>query len=352
MRIYKTVLYSQEVMHVVLVHSPASQREFSQFPSLSLDPNAVCVFSDGCFIWRPEAMCETHGYELVYRHQTRQMETWTCPPQFYVWDHVAVALHVGPKVLKFNVDQLRTKLKFCQQDEVSYGQNFGNPDGFDGAKAEVNKLWPGWTGLLEIERSLKHSLTVTDIQLVLVGWPGVGKSSSGNTILGRTAFNTSSAAASQLSGGTQCCLQRGTIFSREVTIIDTPGISGRFSPDLKKEILRCINLWSPVPHAILLVARLGFFPTNVKKTVKQMETMFGENVWSRTVILLTHQDQAEPDVKTQLQECKAKLKEPFLKKVCLVLNISPECKDLQQIWDLLHEATKLVSEQMSVSRMQ
>lgn len=61
MRIYETVLYKQEVMHVVLVHSPANQEDFSEYPLLLTDDlDAVCVFRDGRFIWRPEAMCETH----------------------------------------------------------------------------------------------------------------------------------------------------------------------------------------------------------------------------------------------------------------------------------------------------
>lgn len=59
MRVYETVLYRQEVMHVVLVHSPANQN-FSHYPLLTDDPDAVCVYKDGHFIWRPEAMCEKH----------------------------------------------------------------------------------------------------------------------------------------------------------------------------------------------------------------------------------------------------------------------------------------------------
>ncbi|XP_031697438.1 uncharacterized protein LOC116379616 [Anarrhichthys ocellatus] len=60
MRMYATHLYKQEVMYVVLVHSPANQEKFSEYPLLPDDPNAVCAYKDGCFIWRSEAMCETH----------------------------------------------------------------------------------------------------------------------------------------------------------------------------------------------------------------------------------------------------------------------------------------------------
>ncbi|XP_044227190.1 uncharacterized protein LOC122995874 [Thunnus albacares] len=60
MRVYKTVLYKQEVMYAVLVHSPANEKLFSKFPLLTDDPNAICAYRDGHFIWRPEAMCGTH----------------------------------------------------------------------------------------------------------------------------------------------------------------------------------------------------------------------------------------------------------------------------------------------------
>ena len=63
MRVFKTILYKQEVMYAVLVHSPVSNELLSDRPLLTDDPNSVCSYRDGCFIWRPEAMCETHRWE-------------------------------------------------------------------------------------------------------------------------------------------------------------------------------------------------------------------------------------------------------------------------------------------------
>ncbi|KAK2827978.1 hypothetical protein Q5P01_019012 [Channa striata] len=116
MRIFRTVLYKQEVVHVVLVHSPTNQELFSEFPLLTDDPNAVCVYRDGHFIWRPEAMCETHGYELIERRDENQVELrklFGNEVQFYVWDNVAVGLHTEEgQVLTFDPDRLRENLTF------------------------------------------------------------------------------------------------------------------------------------------------------------------------------------------------------------------------------------------------
>ena len=67
MRVFKTVLYKQKVMYVVLVHSPVSDELLSDRPLLTDDPNSVCSYRRGCFIWRPEAMSGTHRWELENR---------------------------------------------------------------------------------------------------------------------------------------------------------------------------------------------------------------------------------------------------------------------------------------------
>ncbi|XP_018545356.2 uncharacterized protein LOC108892342 [Lates calcarifer] len=151
LQVFETVLYKQEVMYVVLVDRPANQ----QYSSLSDDPNAVCVYRDGRFIWRPEAMCETHSFELVQKPDVNQMELFPCSRHFYVWDHVAIALHVGKgKVLKFHTDQLRGNLKFCDPGEpqLSYFESFAD------AEEIVGNLWPEYPAQLEKQISLQEML--------------------------------------------------------------------------------------------------------------------------------------------------------------------------------------------------
>ncbi|XP_051793096.1 uncharacterized protein LOC110972346 [Acanthochromis polyacanthus] len=156
MRVYETVLYKMEVQHTVLVHSPVNQELFSDYPLLTDDLNAVCVYKDGHFIWRPYAMSETHRYELVERPGENQMDAqeWH-PPEFYIWDNVAIALHVGKEVLKFDADKLRKNLKFCQKGKPV----IGTFDSFEDAENQVQDLWPDCDSPLDKECSLEQHFT-------------------------------------------------------------------------------------------------------------------------------------------------------------------------------------------------
>nr|XP_004557009.3 uncharacterized protein LOC101469000 isoform X2 [Maylandia zebra] len=144
MRVFKTSLYKQEVMYTVLVHSPHDGERFTKYPVLPDEPSNICAYRDGHFTWRPEAMCETHKYVLLQRRDKNLMEAWGLiqDPQFYVWDHVAIALHVaGGQVLKFDSDDLRKNLTFCECDAVTVTPN-SDFQHYQDAQSLVTRLWP------------------------------------------------------------------------------------------------------------------------------------------------------------------------------------------------------------------
>ncbi|XP_076607033.1 uncharacterized protein LOC143333005 [Chaetodon auriga] len=150
MRVLRTVLHKQEVVYVVLVHSPANQEQFSDHPLLTDDPNSVCTYKDGCFTWKSEAMCGTHRYTLVLRPDEKLMEAEevTSFHQFYVWDNVAIALHVDKQVLNFDADRLRENLRFCDPAYPTIIPRWKFED-FKGAEEVVKELWPDYPSPLE-----------------------------------------------------------------------------------------------------------------------------------------------------------------------------------------------------------
>ncbi len=129
------------------------------------------------------------------------------------------------------------------------------------------------------------------MRLVLAGITGAGKSSSGNTILGRKAFRVVKSPSSVTK---ECSKETENVAGREITVVDTPGM---FDTDvseeelLKEKISKCINMTAPGPHAIILVIKLDTFTEEERLSVEKIRAIFGEEADKHTIVLFTHGDE-------------------------------------------------------------
>lgn len=159
-------------------------------------------------------------------------------------------------------------------------------DNKNGGRQQVRELLESSGHLAVVPGGLEQR------RVVLLGLSGAGKSSSGNTLLGRESFTSGSGFEAVTA---DCQHDVAVVEGRELAVLDTPGLSDCNVPAraVAEGILRAVQRTGPEIHAFVVVVKIDRVTREECRLLHALPALFGEDAARYAMVLFTHGDRLE-----------------------------------------------------------
>ncbi|XP_041854812.1 GTPase IMAP family member 8-like isoform X1 [Melanotaenia boesemani] len=145
------------------------------------------------------------------------------------------------------------------------------------------------------------SSDTSDLRVVLLGKSEDKKIKLGNFITGGQSFHH------QIYHLTKPCVSScGKWRGKPVTVVKTPDLFSLSEEDVRRKVKECERLCPPGPNVLLLLVKPSDFTENERKSLKSILSLFGEDVFRYSMVIITHENKMNVPVNELIQDCKGR----------------------------------------------